>query len=193
VIARSVAMLSGCAYGYLVAVTAAGRIEVRIIAVHPQTALSYALLLAVLTLVAWFSARIAGFAHGWWLPLAVAAIGEPYLAGSAERAVSKTALALCGTVPLLALIDSVTNPLSRAVIVLSLAMLLFTAGRRSPSLQTFLLAPVIVLFAIHQPAYHDGMQYLRETLLACAVVFVFSLLGKWVLWTLRPDAGRVPA
>jgi len=37
------------------------------------------------------------------------------------------------------------------------------------------------------------MQYLRETLLACAVVFVFSLLGKWVLWTLRPDAGRVPA
>jgi Fusaric acid resistance protein-like len=193
VIERSAAMLAGCAYGFVVAVTAGGRIEVRNLAVHSQTALSYAVLLAVLTLVAWFAARVAGFPHGWWLPLAVAAIGEPYLSGSAERAVSRTAIALCCTVPLLALIDSVTDPLTRGVIALSLAMMLFTAGRRAPALQTFLLAPIIVLFATHQPAYPDEIQYLRETLVACAVVFTFSLLGKWVLWTLRPDTGRVPA
>jgi hypothetical protein len=193
VIERSAAMLAGGAYGFLIAVTAAGRIEMRSLAVHPRTALSYAVLLALLTLVAWFAARMAGFPHGWWLPLAVAAIGEPYISGSAERAVSRTALALCSTVPLLALIDSVSHPLARGVIVLSLAMMLFTSGRRAPSLHTFLLAPIIVLFATHQPAYQDGLQYLRETLLACAVVFALSLLGKWMLWTLRPDSGRVPA
>lgn len=193
VIERSAAMLAGGAYGFLIAVTAAGRIEMRSLAVHPRTALSYAVLLALLTLVAWFAARMAGFPHGWWLPLAVAAIGEPYVSGSAERAVSRTALALCSTVPLLALIDSVSQPLARGVIVLSLAMMLFTSGRRTPSLHTFLLAPIIVLFATYQPAYHDGLHYLHETLLACAVVFALSLLGKWMLWTLRPDSGRVPA
>lgn len=193
VLLRAAAMLAGCAYGYLVAVTAAGRIEVRSLAVHSNTALSYGMLLAVLTLVAWFAARIAGFPHGWWLPLAVAAIGEPSLSGSAERAVSRAAIALCATVPLLALIDSVANPLSRAVIVLCLSLLLFASGRRAPALQTFLLTPIVVLFASHQPAYPDGMEYLRETLLACAFVFAFSVLSKWVLWTLRPDAGRVTA
>ena len=59
--------------------------------------------------------------------------------------------------------------------------------------QTFLLTPIVVLFASHQPSYPTGMQYLRETLLACGVVFTFSVLSKWVLWTLRPDAGRVTA
>lgn len=191
VIARSSAMLAGCGYGLLIVTTAASAIEIRNRAVHPQTALSYAMLLAVLTLISWFAARVAGFEHGWWLPLAVSAIGEPSLAESAQRAVSKTAAALCATVPLLALLDSVTNPVMRAAVVLLLAMLLFTAGRRRPALQTFLLTPIVVLFASHQPAYSDGVQYLRATLVACAVVFTFSVLSKWVLWTLRPDAGRV--
>jgi hypothetical protein len=193
VIERSAVMLAGCAYGYFVAITAARHVVLDKLAVHPRTALSYAVLLAVLTLVAWFAARIAGFPHGWWLPLAVAAIGEPYLSGTAESAVSRVALGLCTTVPLLALIDSVTQPLARACIVLSLAMMLFTSARRSPFLQTFFLTPVIVLFAMHQPAYPDGLEYIRETLVACAVVFTVSVLGKWMLWTLRPDAGRVPA
>jgi hypothetical protein len=193
VIARSVAMLAGGAYGFLVAVTAAGRIDERSLAVHPRTALSYALLLPLLTLVAWFAARIAGFPHGWWLPLAVAAIGDPFVSGSAERAVGRTAIALCATVPLLAVIESVAHPLARAGIALSLAMMLLVSGRRAPSLHAFLLAPIIVLFATHQAASQDGLPYLREDLLACAVVFSLSLLGKWMLWTLRPDSGRVPA
>ncbi len=193
VIGRSLAMLAGCGYGYLVSVTAARPIEIEVRAVGAQTALTYAVVLAVLTLVAWFAARVAGVPHGWWLPLAVAAIGEPCLGGKVESAAARTARALCGTVPLLALIDSITHPLSRAAIVLSLAMLLFTGGRRSTELQTFLLTPLIVLFAMHQPAYADGFEYLSSTLLACAGVFTFSVLGKWMLWTLRPDAGRVPA
>ena len=193
VIERTSVMLLGCGYAFLVVITAARHVDVPRVAVHPQTALSYAVLIAVLTLVAWFAARIAGFPHGWWLPLAVAAIGEPYLSGSAESAVSRLALGLAATVPLLAIIDSVTEPLSRAVIVLTLAMMLFTSARRAPALQTFFLTPIIVLFAMHQPAYPDGLDYIRETLVACAVVFTVSVLGKWMLWTLRPDTGRVPA
>jgi hypothetical protein len=193
VIARSSAMLLGAGYGILIVMTVARAVEIRMCAVHPQTALSYATLLALLTLIAWFAARYAVLEHGWWLPLAVAAIGEPSLAESAQRAVSKAATALCATVPLLALIDSVTSPVARATVVLVLAAPLFIAGRRCPSLQAFLLTPIIVLVARHPPAHADGLQYLRETLVACAVVFTFSVLSKWVLWTLRPDTGRVPA
>lgn len=190
---RALALLAGCGYGYLVSITVARDVEVRSLAVHPQTALSYAMLLAVLTLVAWFGARVAGLPHGWWLPLAVAAIGEPSLSGSAESAVSRTAIALCATVPVLALIDSVGQPLARGAIVLTLAMMLFTSARRAPLLQTFCLTPMIVLFATHLPAYPDGLQYLRGALLTCGFVFTVSVLGKWMLWTLRPDTGRVPA
>jgi len=193
VIERGAAMLGGCAYGFLVAATAARHVEVRSLAVHPQTALTYAMLVAMLTLVAWFAARIAGCPHGWWLPLAVAAIGEPSLSGRVESAVAKTALALCATVPLLALIDSVTDPLVRAGIVLLLSVLLFTGARRSPLLHAFFFTPVIVLFAMHQLAYADGIAYMRETLLACTVAFTVGVLGKWMLWSLRPDTGRVHA
>jgi len=193
VVERSVAMLGGCAYGFLVAATVARHVEVRTLAVHPQTALTYAMLMAMLTLVAWFAARIAGFPHGWWLPLAVAAIGEPSLSGRVESAVGKTALALCATVPLLALIDSVADPQVRAGIVVLLAFMLFTGARRSPLLHAYFFTPVIVLFAMHQPAYADGIAYVREALLACTVAFSVGVLGKWMLWTLRPDAGRVHA
>lgn len=193
VLVCAASMLAGCACGFVVAVTAARRVDVRTVAVHPQTALSYALLLALLTLVAWFAARVAGLPHGWWLPLAAAAIGEPSLSGAVESAVRRTALALCATVPVLALIDSVIHPLARGAIVLTLAMMLFTTARRSVFLQSFFLTPVIVLFAMHQPAWPGGPLDLQATLVACAFVFAFSLLGKWTLWTLRPDAGRVPA
>ncbi len=193
VIDRALAMLAGGAYAYVLSVTVARPIDISVRAVGSQTALSYAMVLAVLTLVAWFGARVAGFPHGWWLPLAVAAIGEPCLSGTVEAAVTRTALALCATMPVLALIDSITFPGSRAAIVLSLAMMLFTGGRRSTVLQTFLFTPIVVLFAMHRPAYSDGIEYLSNTLVACAVVFTFSVLGKWMLWTLRPDTGRVPA
>ena len=193
VIARSSAMLLGAGYGILIVMTVARAVEIRNRAVHPQTALSYATLLAVLTLIAWFAARFAAFEHGWWLPLAVAAIGEPSLAETAERAVSKAAVALCATVPLLAVIDSVTSPVARAAVLLALVVPLLVTGPRRPMLQAFLLTPIVVLVASHPPAHADGLQYLGQTLVACAVVFTFSVLSKWVLWTLRPDTGRVSA
>jgi len=69
---RAGSMLAGCVYGVILGVTLLRNVEVESRAVHPQTALSYAVLLAVLVLIAWLLARVADFAHGWWLPLAVA-------------------------------------------------------------------------------------------------------------------------
>ena len=46
-------MLAGCVYGVILGITLLRNVEVKSRAVHPQTALSYAVLLAVLVLIAW--------------------------------------------------------------------------------------------------------------------------------------------
>jgi uncharacterized membrane protein YccC len=161
-------------------------------AVHPQTALSYAVLLAVVTLVAWLAARIAGIPQGWWLPLAVAAVGEPSLIGSVHRAVGRTAAILCATVPLLLVIDSTVDPVERMSLAALLTVLLLIAGRRRAWLYSFLLTPIFVL-ASPPPVFASGIESVPPILLACAGVVACAVLGKWVLWTLRPDGGRVTA
>jgi len=193
VVTRSAALLAGCAYGLFVVLTIARAVEMPGRAVHPQTALSYAVLLAVLTLVAWLAARLAGIPHGWWLPLAVAAVGEPSLTGTAQRAVGRTAAILCATVPLLVLVDSIADPVARIALVIVLTVLVMIAGRRWTWSRGFLLTPILVLLVSPQPALDDAVQYLPPTLLACAGVFTLAVLGKWLLWTLRPDVGRVTA
>ena len=82
---RAGSMLAGCVYGVILGITLLRNVEVKSRAVHPQTALSYAVLLAVLVLIAWPAARVAEFAHGWWLPLAAAAIGGPRSTGARAR------------------------------------------------------------------------------------------------------------
>ena len=57
-------------------------------------------------------------------------------------------------------------------------------------LQDFLLTPVLVLLAAGGTVYSSGV-YVGGTLLAFAIVSTFTVLGKWVLWTLRPDIGHV--
>jgi len=193
VVTRSAALLAGCAYGLFVVLTIARAVEMPGRAVHPQTALSYAVLLAVLTLVAWLAARLAGIPQGWWLPLAVAAVGEPSLTGTAQRAVSRTAAILCATVPLLALVDSIADPVARIALVIVLLVLVMIAGRRWAWSRGFLLTPILVLLVSPQPALDTAVPYLPPTLLACAGVFTLAVLGKWLLWTLRPDVGRVTA
>jgi hypothetical protein len=193
VVTRAAALLAGCAYGLFVVLTIARAVEMPGRAVHPQTALSYAVLLAVLTLVAWLAARLAGIPQGWWLPLAVAAVGEPSLTGTAQRAVSRTAAILCATVPLVALVDSIADPVARLALVIVLSVLVMIAGRRWTWSRGFLLTPILVLLISPQPALDAAVPYLPPTLLACAGVFTLAVLGKWLLWTLRPDVGRVTA
>ena len=56
---RAGSMLAGCVYGVILGITLLRNVEVESRAVHPQTALSYAVLLAVLVLIAWLVARVA--------------------------------------------------------------------------------------------------------------------------------------
>jgi hypothetical protein len=155
----------------------------------PQTALSYAVLLAVLVLVAWLVARMAGFAHAWWLPL-IATLGEPSLHGSAGKAVGRWRQHWL-QLPGLLLLDAVVVP-ACAACAIGLLLAMLTLGRGRSWCRALLLTPLLLLFAAHDPIEPDA-SYLQATLLASVLVFLFTVLGKWMLWTLRPDAGRVHA
>ena len=190
---RAGSMLAGCVYGVILGITLLRNVDVESRAVHPQTALSYAVLLAVLVLIAWLVARVAEFAHGWWLPLAAAAIGEPALDRPPGRAVARLGMALLATLLLIVLIQSLDVPALRVLLVGALLLLMLTVGRQTAALQALLLTPAAVLLVQHRNLEHSVIDYLSTTLVACAIVFVATLLGKWVLWTLRPDAGRLAA
>lgn len=190
---RAGSMLAGCVYGVILGVTLLRNVEVESRAVHPQTALSYAVLLAVLVLIAWLAARVADFAHGWWLPLATATIGEPALNRPPGRAVARLAMALLATLLLVVLIQSLDVPALRVLLVGALLLLMLTVGRQTAALQALLLTPAAVLLVQHRNLEDSVIDYLSTALVACAIVFVATLLGKWVLWTLRPDAGRLAA
>jgi hypothetical protein len=192
VIARAAAMLAGACYGVLLVYTVVRGLVARTIAVNSQTALGYSMLLAVLVLVAWFMARVAHVAALWWLPLAVAAIGEPWLERTAGRAVGKLTVSLAATLVVLTLLEPVTEPALRAACAVVLMLCLVLAGRGRPWLQGFLFTPVLVLLA-SDDRNHASAEYLQATLVAFAAVAVFTVLGKWVLWTLRPDAGHATA
>ena len=71
-----------------------------------------------------------------------------------------------------------------------LALLLL--GQRQAWVQGFLLVPLVVLLAGRDATAGEAV-YLHAMLLASALVFAFTVLGKWMLWTLRPDEGRAPA
>jgi len=85
VLRRSGLLLAGCSYGFLLAVTVLRHFNLEAQHVHPQSALGYAVLVAVVALVAWFAARLAGFVHPWWLPLAIVAISDPEHEGTRGR------------------------------------------------------------------------------------------------------------
>ena len=190
---RAGSMLAGCVYGVILGSTLLRNVAVKSRAVHPQTALSYAVLLAILVLIAWLAARVAGFAHGWWLPLAAAAIGEPALDRPPGRAVAGLALALFATLLLVVLIQSFDVPALRVVFAGALLLVMLTVGGQRPSLQALLLTPAALLLVQHRNLDDSVIDYLNAAVVACAIVFVATLLGKWVLWTLRPDAGRLAA
>jgi hypothetical protein len=187
---RGAAMLLGCVYGWLVAATVLRHVAVESLAVQPPTASGYAALLAVLVLTAWFVARITGLAHGWWLPLAAAAIGEPALLGSSRGAALRLASALCVAFALVTVVELIHDPLVRVLFAGLLLIVVFTVRPRTAAVQAMLLTPVAVALATRSERALSLDDYLGAVLLAALVVFVATLLGKWVLWTLRPDAGH---
>jgi hypothetical protein len=189
VAARALSLFLGCAYGVLLVQTVGRGLTVQTVAVNSRTALSYSMLLAVLVLLAWFLGRSTSIREVWWLPLTVAALGEPWLDGTAGRAVKRLALALAATLVVLTLLEPIMEPALRAACaVVLLVGLVLTAPDRA-GLHGFFFTPVLVLLAVDEKNY-ASVHYIDGTLLAFAAVALFTVLGKWVLWTLRPDTGH---
>lgn len=184
-------MCAGSAYGLLLGLTVLRDADLDIRAVRPQTALSYAALLAVLVTVAWFAQRAFGVPHGWWIPLAVASIGQPALERSVARSIIFLAGALLATLAMVALFEFVAGTAIQAVLLAVVGLVMLVAEPSRRWLRALLVTPLLMLVVGHG-ADHTATEYLRSAFVACSVVFAFALLGQWLLWTIRPDPGRVP-
>jgi hypothetical protein len=193
VIARAGFLLAGSSYGFLLAVTLLRRVTLDAPHLHPQSALGYAVLLAVLTLVAWFAARFAGLGHPWWLPLMVVAVSEPLPRGAARKALLRTVLAAAAALALVLVTDWVEAPAVRALLLVGLLLVTLSAGSTSPALSAMLIVPVLALVSSHAAIHDTPIDFLQVTLPAFVPVVTVSALGHWLYWTLRPSSGRVAA
>jgi hypothetical protein len=146
-------------------------------------------LLAVLVLIAWFTARAAELEHAWWLPLTVAALGDPWFEGTPRRAVGRLVLALAGTLLVLTAFETLPDPLFRMAGAVVMLVAMLAMGPQRSHWRGFLLTPILVLLVAVDHEFAP-VQFLEATALAFAFVAVFTVLGKWVLWTLRPDTGH---
>lgn len=189
VFGRALAMFTGCLYGVVLVATLGNGFAAAPRAVHTKTALSYSILLAVLVLLAWFTARAAELEHAWWLPLTVAALGDPWFEGSPRRAVGRLALTLAGTLLVLTLFEAVPDPMFRLTGAVVLLVALLSMGPQRSHWRGFLITPILVLLVAVDREYEPA-RFLEATVLAFVFVAVFTVLGKWVLWTLRPDTGH---
>jgi hypothetical protein len=185
-------MTAGCACGWLAATSMGRGVALRQVAVNSETALGYAVLLALLVVIAWFTARATNLSQAWWLPLTVAALGDPWLDGTPARAVRRLALALAGTLLAVATLAALTEPLARVACAAALMIIMLNSAPGRMDLRAFLLTPMLVLLASEYPGV-SPLQFLQTTLLAFVVVATCTVLGNWVLWTLRPDSGRALA
>ena len=193
VVARAGFLLAGSSYGFLLAVTILRRVTVAAPHLHPQSALGYAVLLAVVTLVAWFAARLTGLAHPWWLPLALVAVSDPVQVGVTRQALLRSVLAATAAMAIILVTDSVEAPSVRALLVVGALFVTLSAGSRRPAVSGVLIVPVLVLLSSHVAVHETPLDFLQSTLPAFVPAMAVSALGHWLLWTLRPGAGRVAA
>ena len=189
VLAPVLMMGAGSSYGFLLSVTVLREVDVDVLAVRPQTALSYAALLALLVTVAWVAARAYGVPHGWWLPLAVASVGQPSLERSVGRALGSFAVGLLATLLLVSLAELADDIALRVVLISGMGLVLLALGKQRRWIKRLLMTPMLVLI-MSPSGDHSVLDYLHSATLACAVVYGSALLGQWLLWTLRPDPGR---
>jgi hypothetical protein len=186
-------LLAGSTYGYLLAITALRHVTGPAPHLHPQSALGYAVLLAVLTLVAWFAARLAGLVHPWWLPLLVVAVSEPLQVGSARQSLVRSVLAAAAALAIILVTDSVEAPAVRAVMLAGALFATLSAGSTRPELSAVLIVPVLVLLSSHAATYDTPLDFLKSVLPAFVPVVAVSALGHWLFWTLRRGTGHLPA
>ena len=191
ILQRAAAMLAGSSYGFLLAVTVLRDVRVPGNAVHPQTALSYAVLLAMLVMAAWLIARYAGLDHAWWLPLAVAAAGEPAVGKSVSRSMLRITGALAGIVLLAILVELVASPDLQAGLVVVLVLTMVAGTRRWGWLPSVLITPLLILLASADPSRLGQGDGIGALLVASGLVLGLAALGQWLHWALRVDSGHV--
>lgn len=193
VLRRASFLLAGSSYGFLVAVTVLRGVVANPQQVDARAALGYAGLLAVLMLVAWFTARLAGFEHQWWLPLTVLAISQPVAAVAPRDALRRAALGMGACAALVFFTDSFDAPAARAVLLVAMLYVALAARDRHCCVFAMLTAPVLVLLS-HHPVVHDPLlDYMRAALLAGLPVAAISVAGHWLLWMQRADPRRAAA
>jgi hypothetical protein len=98
-------------------------------------------------------------------------------------------MALVATIVVLALLEPIVEPVLRGACAIVLLLGLVASVRGHAWLHGFLLTPVLVLLAADGRNY-ASVHFFQATIVAFIVVAVCTVLGKWVLWTLRPDTGR---
>lgn len=185
-------MTVGCAYGLALALGLLRDVDMDMRAVRPQTALSFAALLAVLVIIAWLAARAFGVQHGWWIPLAVAAVGQPAVDGSVRRSLLYLAGSLLATLAMMAVFEFATGIVAQTVLLVVVGLAMLVVGSKRRWVRALMVTPLLMLVVGHNED-HAAVPYLSSAFLACAVVFAFALLGQWMLWTIRPDPGSIPA
>jgi hypothetical protein len=193
VLRRSGLMLVGIGYGFGLAVTVLRHVNVSGRAVRPQATVGYAVLLAVLALVAWYAARMGGLAYAWWLPLAVIAVSEPIAKRSPWHALARTAGVLCATLVLVTIVSAVDAHWLRGLLLAVLVLAALWQGVQHPTLVALLLTPVLVLLASLGPPDSGLDRDFITSLVASMVVFAATCLGHWAFWTLRAEPERVAA
>jgi hypothetical protein len=190
---RSAYMLAGIVYGFVIGVTALRGVTLAGRAIRPHATLGYALLLAVMALVAWFAARVGGLVHAWWLPLAVVAVSEPVAPRSALNSLLRAVVALGATLVLVSVVSEITDPAWRAIVLSGLLLASIWHGVRHPTLLALLLTPMLVLLSNLHLVNPVAAAPLHTTLAACLPIFAATCLGHWALWTLRSEGGAVAA
>lgn len=191
--ARMGYLLAGCVYALVLAVTVLRHTDLGTPQLHPPVALGYAVLLSVLTLVAWFAARFAPLAHAWWLPLVAVVVSEPLQDGPAHRALARIALAATGAMALILLTDGAEVPAIRALLLAGALFIVLAAGERRPVLSAVMIVPALVLMSSHAAVHETPRDFLQAALPAFLPVIATSALAHWLLWTLRRGPGRVAA
>ena len=184
-------LLAGAVYGWVMAVTLLRTVNLASRPVDAQAALGYAVLLACVTLCAWFAARVGGFAHPWWIPLAAVAVSEPIPEPGATRALLRMVLAAVATMVLVFVTDVFETPGSRAALVVPMLAAGIVAARWRRPLAAVYLTPVLLLLSGQPASYEPPLDYLLDCLAAFIPVLLVSSVGHWAYWTLRPAARRV--
>ena len=192
VMRRAAFLLAGSAYGVLLAVSVLRGASPEEPRLHPQSALGYALLLAGVTLIAWFAARLAGFAHPWCLPLVFVAVSEPVASGSSRQALRRAVLSSTAAMTLVFVTDAFDDPFARGVLLVTMLLLALSADRRH-TLPAVAIAPAMVLLASHAIPHVPLWQSLLVVLAAFVPVLLASTLGHWFFWTRHSGRDHVAA